>query len=169
MDNQTLKLVNLYQLFLTNRDAGREAEAIAAMTELLNLVPDWEHGRGWMELAVSHFDCCEFETALECCEKARKFARLGQENLDYILDPLTSEILAASGKLEESLALIKDSLKQEVTDDREKGSLELNTPWSDRTRRLHKSWVKWNSSLYQRLYLEIPDGATYWRSLENSL
>lgn len=167
MNNQNSKLLNLYGLFVSSREAGREAEAIAAMTELLQLVPDWEHGQGWMELGLTQFDLGNFEAALECCEKARKFAALGQTNLDYILDPLTAEILAANGKLEESLTMIKESLREAVAEDCENGLPELNAPWSARTQRINDSWVKRNSSLYKRLYFEIPEGAKFWKFLES--
>jgi tetratricopeptide (TPR) repeat protein len=163
MKKKSEVLMELLDQFIKHRDGDRTAQAIATMKEILELAPNWDHGLGWFQLAVLYVQCGEFEAALDCCEKARAYA---VHNLDDFIDPVEGIVLAELGRFDDSFRVVEPFLRYQVGIAK-KNPPELNSTVVHYVEQLSKIRSKCPLELYERLNLEIPEGADYWKSLKS--
>lgn len=154
------KLNSDYENF---RELRNYLDAIDAMAQILSIAPDWEHGEGWFELAQLYMCCEDYEAALRSCEIAQSYAR---GRLDFVLLPVTAEILTMLGKFDESITAFCSYLRAEVTDALLSQKVQLDDVQMRHIEELGALWRQRNYDLYQRLSDEMPEGRRFWESLK---
>lgn len=159
-----MDLLTMYSKFVDYRDSGNLTDAIATLTEVLQIAPDWDHGLGWMELAGAHLMNGAPENAVLSCEKALEFSGMG----DFV-NPILAVALSACGKLEESWEVLREILVIEVNRANASGELQLNRAVTRTVENVQKNWIKHNSNLYERLSSEFSEGNHYWKVIESNM
>lgn len=68
------RLLDLDHKARTLANGGHLREATDALVELLDLQPDWEHGRGWYDLAGWYEDVGDIEKARQAYQQALTYS-----------------------------------------------------------------------------------------------
>lgn len=156
-------LLKLFMLFEQNYEAEEFEAATEAITELLELCPEWEHGNGWLDLSACYLERKDYQRALSACYRALEFPGMESSAADNL-----TLALAGCGKLDESLQVLKQEFETYLPLSPESVSL-LIPAWSVFLRELDHFWQIQDRSIYEELMRELPSAAELWSKCRESL